>query len=341
MFGLIDGERFAWGAVLGPVTIPEVIAFGVVLLGAFLVVERLQKEPVLPLRLFANRNLVIMAWLSGAMAFALFGMLLVVIVDLQSVLSMSPLQAGLTAAPLTISTTLVSPLAGRLSDRIGSRPVLIFGLTLAAAGVVDLALVEGPRSTSLTFLLPATIMGLGMGFVFAPLLTAALRDVPAELMGPAAGLLTTTRQVGSAIGTAAIGAILQNRLAAGLHQHAAELSDRLPAGLAAQFVEAATRTARSGLQVGPGQTRTPLLPAALAQFQGSEQLMREAFTGAYVEAMRPALAVVAAALLLGALTCLWIRRPARLSQVAGEPPQALTPRAALSGAEMNRSHKGV
>jgi EmrB/QacA subfamily drug resistance transporter len=265
MFGLIEQDRLSSTAV-GPV---GVLACGLALLAVFVVVERGRPEPLLPRGLFRNRNLMVMAGLSGVMAFALFGMLLVVIVDLQSVIGMSPLQAGLTASPLTIATTLVSPLAGRLSDRVGSRRVLVAGFTVAAAGVIDLAVVERATATWADFLLPATIVGAGLGFVFAPLLTEALRDVPAEILGSAAGLLTTTRQVGSALGAAVVGAVLQNRLTAAFHHGA-------------------------GLYLGPAQMRSAAVPAALAN--------------AYVTAMRPSLAVVAGALLLGAFTCRWIRR---------------------------------
>ncbi len=316
MFGLIEGDRFGWGRVLGPITIPQVIALGVALLVAFVVTERLRPEPVLPHRLFSNRNLVVMAWLSGVVAFALFGMLLAVIIDLQSALRMSPLQAGLTASPLTVSTTLVSPFAGRLCDRIGSKPVLIVGLILAAAGVIALAAVESANSTWLDFLLPATVMGVGMGCVFAPLLTEALRDVPVEILGSAAGLLTTTRQVGSALGTAVVGAVLQNRLTAALHEQAAGASGAIPGSLREQFIVTATHSTRTGL--GPGQMRTPVLPAALAQVDGARELMRRVLADSYVAALRPSLAVVAGALLLGALTCLWIRHRIEIPEPASK-----------------------
>jgi EmrB/QacA subfamily drug resistance transporter len=278
LFGLIEGERFGWGSIVGPVTIPGVIAAGLALLVAFTVVERLRPEPLLPRSLFGNRNLVIMAWLSGAVAFALFGMLLVVIIDLQSALRMSPLQAGLTASPLTISTTLVSPVAGKLSDRVGTRPVLMFGLVLAAAGVIALAIVEGPTSTWLDFLLPATVMGIGMGCVFAPLLAEAMRDVPTEMLGSAAGLLTTARQVGSALGTAVVGAVLQNRVVAALHEPAA----------------------------GAAVTISGHLRGVLAD--------------AYVAAMRPSLAIPALALLVGAATCVWIRRSGEVAETPSWTP---------------------
>ena len=322
LFGLVEGERFAWGAVYGPVTIGEVIGAGVLLLAAFFFWERRQAEPLLPLPLFANRNFVIMAALSGVMAFALFGMLLVITIDLQSVLSMSALQAGLTASPLTISTTLVSPLAGRLVDRIGAQPILIFGFTLAAAGVVELAIAESATSTSFTFVLPATMMGVGMGFVFAPLITEALREVGPDKVGPAAGLLTTTRQVGSAVGTAVVGAVLQNRLAAALHERAVEVSSRLPHDVRREFVDAATAPARSGLQVGPAQVRAPIPPGVLSHVPGIEQLLRGVFADAYVAAMRPSLALPAVALLVGALACLWIRRRGQLETIAVKPRPA-------------------
>jgi EmrB/QacA subfamily drug resistance transporter len=331
LFGLIEGERFGWGSIAGPVTIPSVIGAGLALLVAFAVVEQLRPEPLLPRSLFGNRNLVIMAWLSGAVAFALFGMLLVVIIDLQSALRMSPLQAGLTASPLTISTTLVSPVAGKLSDRVGSRPVLMFGLVLAAAGMIALAVVEGPASTWLDFLLPATVMGVGLGCVFAPLLAEAMRDVPTEMLGSAAGLLTTTRQVGSALGTAVVGAALQNRLVAALHEQAAGAAGAIPGHLRGQFIEAAVGPTRSGLQLGPGQLRAPALPAALSAVDGAQELLRRVLSDSYVAAMRPSLAIPALALLLGAVTCVWIRRTGEVAEAPSLDGIGWAPSALPSG----------
>src|SRR5262249_15471639 len=126
VFGLIEGQRYAWGAVAGSwLTIPEIIAAGAILLGLFLVWERFQGEPLLPLSLFRNRNFSVMVWLSAMWQFALLGFILVTTIDLQSVLGMSAVRAGLTTTPFTLSMVLTAPFAGRLTDRIGGRYILM------------------------------------------------------------------------------------------------------------------------------------------------------------------------------------------------------------------------
>src|SRR5207302_2056665 len=71
--GLVEGERFNWGAIWGPITIPEIIAAGVVLFAVFVVFERFQAEPLMPLSLFSNRNFSISIWVSSAVAFGMLG----------------------------------------------------------------------------------------------------------------------------------------------------------------------------------------------------------------------------------------------------------------------------
>jgi len=149
----------------------------------------------------------------------------------------------------SVGQVLAYPLAGKLSDRVGTRPVLMFGLVLAAAGVIALAVVEGPTSTWLDFLLPATVIGVGMGCVFAPLLAEAMRDVPTEMLGSAAGLLTTARQVGSALGTAVVGAVLQNRVAAALHEPAAGAAVTISGHLRGVLADAYVAAMRPSLAI--------------------------------------------------------------------------------------------
>src|SRR5262249_56011187 len=103
---------------------------GVGLFGVFRGWERFQREPLVPLSLFRNRNFSVMVWLSALWSFALIGMLLTTTIYLQSVLGMSAVRAGLTTTPLTLCMVLVGPFAGRLTDRIGGRYILMLGFVL-------------------------------------------------------------------------------------------------------------------------------------------------------------------------------------------------------------------
>src|SRR5215472_14406175 len=225
VFGLIEGQRYDWGAVGGSsVTIPEIIGGGLMALAAFLVWERFQAAPLMPLSIFRNRNFSIMTWLNGLLFFALFGLLFTTTIDLQSVLGMSAVQAGLTTIPLTVALILVAPLAGRLTDRFGGRYVLLAGFLLLGTGIAAVAITESASATSLTFAIPLALTGLGMGSVIAPVMTEAMNEVAPALAGAASGVLNTTRQLGSAVGLAVIGAVLQNRLSSALHDRAVAVS---------------------------------------------------------------------------------------------------------------------
>ena len=323
VFGLIEGQRYQWGAVNGSwLTIPEIIAAGVVLLGMFLAWERFQHEPLVPLSLFRNRNFSIMVWLSALWQFALLGFLLTTTIDLQSVLGMSAVQAGLTTTPLTLAMVLVGPFAGRLTDRIGGRYILMLGFVLFAAGIAAVARVESVTSTSFTFILPLVVTGLGLGCVIAPLTTEAMREVPPVMSGAASGMLNTSRQVGGAIGSAVVaGAVLQNQLASALHDGALSAAGQLPPQFRQGFVNGFADAARGGLEVGRGQSGGAQLPAGLPPqaVELVQRLVHDVFVNAYATAMRPALAVAAAALLLGALTCgLIVSRSQGFSVAAAE-----------------------
>src|SRR5262249_51677200 len=240
-YGLVEGQRHHWGRALGPVAIPVVIAAGAMLLAAFVLWERRQPEPLLPLELFRDRNFTLATLLSLITTFGLFGLLLVFVLETQTVLGMSPLRSGLAALPWTVTLSAVAPVAGRLTDRIGGRVLLLAGLAAFALGVLGLAVLPTTRATAATLAGPLVVVGIGMGLTIAPTTTEAMRGIPPERTGAASGVLNTARQVGAALGAAVVGAVLQNRLVEALHREAAARADglppagggALPAGLAA------------------------------------------------------------------------------------------------------------
>src|SRR5262249_30054481 len=126
------------------------------------------------------------------------------------------LKAGLAMAPASLISIFVAPFAGRLTDRIGGKYILMSGLILFGGGMGWLALIARPDSSWTSFLVPLIVAGFGMGCVFAPLITVAMRNIQPQMAGAASGVLNTVRQVGLVIGTAAVGALLQNRLVSAL-----------------------------------------------------------------------------------------------------------------------------
>jgi len=309
LFGVIEGQRYSWGTVAYGVTIPEIIAAGLALLGVFCAWERRHPQPLLPAALFRSRTFTIMVLLSLATQFALQSMLLVNSINLQSVLGFSAVHAGLTGLPLTLALTAVAPFAGRLTDRIGGKYVLMAGLTLFAAGIAGVALLASDHATSLTFAPALLVAGVGMGGIFAPLTTTGMRAAPPELAGAASGALNTGRQLGGTIGGAVTGAVLATELTSTLHARAAAAAARLPGPARHAFVTGIARAASGGLQVGRGQAVAKLphdVPLDLVA--RLDQLAHTVFVQAYLLAMRPTLFISVGLLLAGAASCLLLRR---------------------------------
>jgi EmrB/QacA subfamily drug resistance transporter len=322
IFGLIEGERFNWGQIGSTlVTIPEVIGAGVVLVVAFVIWERYQPEPLVPLSLFEERNFAVANWMAAAIAFGMMSLFLPIVIYLQSVRDFSALTAGLTLAPMSLTSMFVAPVAGRMADRIGGKYILLTGILVFAIGFGTITFVAGPDSTWINFLVPAIVAGAGMGMTFAPMTTVAMRNISPRMAGAASGVLNTTRQVGAAVGSAVVGAVLQNRLAITLHDQAVSHASALPAAYRDQFVKAFSSVAANGFQIGTGQNGASLPsglpPAVAAQLTA---LAHQVFVSGYIDALKQTLVLPIAVLALTAFSALLIKRRARPVEVEhGEP----------------------
>jgi predicted MFS family arabinose efflux permease len=211
-YGLIEGQAYHWGP-----RIVAIIGAGVVLLAVFVLVQgrRQHSQPLLPFVLFRDRNYTLMSAANVIVSIGLIGMALPLTLYLQSQLGFSPLKAGLTMAPASLMSGLAAPFAGRLADR-GGKYLLMSGLTLYAAGLLLIVTIAGSASHWYDLLPGFLVAGLGIGCTMSPMQTIATRNVDPGLAGAASGVLNTIRQTGSALGSAIVLALLQNRLAAHL-----------------------------------------------------------------------------------------------------------------------------
>ncbi|MEL5959963.1 DHA2 family efflux MFS transporter permease subunit [Streptomyces sp. CLV115] len=234
-FGLQEGERYDWNA-----GIVALIIAGVALIGVFVLYQRRKQddEPLVPFALFRDRNFTVMTTIVALISMALLGLVLPMNIYLQSVLGMSALQAGLTLAASPVMSMCTAPFAGRMSDRIGGKNVLLFGLVVYGCGIALVMTLAATDSHWYTFTAPMAVLGLGTGCLLAPMATEAMRNVPRQLAGAASGVNNTFRQVGSVLGASVVGAVLQSSLASNLHSEAAARADELPAGSRAGFVDA-------------------------------------------------------------------------------------------------------
>jgi EmrB/QacA subfamily drug resistance transporter len=311
-YGLVEGQKYNWGTITGFISIPLILAVGVALLVAFLLVQRMTqgKEPLVPFALFKDRNYSVTNWVSGVLAIGMMGIFLPLTIYLQSILGFSALKAGLALAPASLISMFVAPVAGRMTDKIGGKYILMSGLILFAVGMGWIALIAHPNSTWPMFLAPLIVAGFGMGCIFAPLITVAMRNIEPRLAGAASGVLNTVRQVGLVIGTAAVGALLQNRLVSSMTGQASARSAALPPQVRHRFVNQIHASANNGIQVGAGQNggSTHQIPGAPPGLVAEiARIAHEVFTSAYVTAMRQTMILPIILLGIGAVSCLAIR----------------------------------
>jgi EmrB/QacA subfamily drug resistance transporter len=207
VFALVKAPDQGWGASS---TIAELSA-ALALLAAFVINERRNEKPLLPLSTFRIRGLAAadVTQLVGVAGFlAVFFFLTLY---MQNVLGYSPIQTGAAYLPLTAGVAVAAGIASQLLARIGTRPVIVSGSLIAASGVYWLSRIP-VHGSYLADLLPGLmVMSIGLGAVFVAVTTAANAGVPADKAGLAAALLNASQQVGGALGLAIFSAIATSR----------------------------------------------------------------------------------------------------------------------------------
>jgi EmrB/QacA subfamily drug resistance transporter len=206
-YALIEGNSHGWTSaeILG------LFAAAAVLLVAFVVLEYRQRLAMLDLSLFrigafTGANIVAML-----VSLSMFGVFFFVSLFIQNILGYSPIQAGAMFLPMTLLIILVAPIAGRLSDRVGSRWLMGGGMTLVG---ISLLLYERVTVHSdFWTLLPQMLLGgVGMAMTMSPMTAAAMGAVPVDKAGVGSGVLNSFRQVGGSLGIALMGAIVTSYL---------------------------------------------------------------------------------------------------------------------------------
>jgi EmrB/QacA subfamily drug resistance transporter len=205
-FGLVEGAKYGWTSAL----ILALFAVGAAALVAFVFIERRAQAPIVRLEFFRNRTFSAGNVVGALLMFGLIGILFTLVMFLQNTLGYSAIKTGLVLLPMPAVTMIVAPISGRLSDRIGSRWLLFFGMLLTALGIYLMAGISS-STTWQQLMLPLPIAGLGMGLSLAPMTSAVMASVPVEQSGAAAGILSTMRQIGASLGISVLGAILQSR----------------------------------------------------------------------------------------------------------------------------------
>jgi EmrB/QacA subfamily drug resistance transporter len=183
-------------------------ALAVALVAAFVVREARAKTPLMPLRVFRSRTLAGASATQTLMPAALFGMFFLGALYLQRVLGYDALQIGLAFLPYTVvQGTLSVRYTDRLIARLGARRLIAIAIVPFAAGLALLTRAGTDASYALDFLPAMVLMGAGGGLGFPPIMTLAMSSATASDAGLVSGLVTTSAQVGGALGLAVLATV--------------------------------------------------------------------------------------------------------------------------------------
>jgi EmrB/QacA subfamily drug resistance transporter len=207
-YGLIEANTYGWSSarIMGSFLVAALA------LGSFLAIERRRRAPMLDLSLFrsgtyAGANIAMLL-----VALAMFGVFFFVSLYMQNVLGYSAVQAGAAFLPMTLVVILAAPVAGKLSDRHGSRWLMSTGMVLLAFQLLYFS--QLGTDASFWNLLPAFLVGgLGMSMTMTPTSAAAIRAVPVDKSGVGSAVLNAMRQIGGSLGIALMGAIVAHEAA--------------------------------------------------------------------------------------------------------------------------------
>jgi EmrB/QacA subfamily drug resistance transporter len=208
VYAIVRTEVNGWGSTQTIV----VLGAGLVLIALFLAIEgRFAVRPLMPLRIFRSRPLSganAVVFLLGA---SMFGMWYFVSLYLQQVLGYSPLEAGLAFLPMTLTIIAGSTIASRLTARRGPKPLLVFGMSLMAIGLLWFSRVSPGGSYLSDVIAPSLLVAAGLGSAFVPVTIAAMAGVAPAEAGLASGLVNTSRQMGGALGLAILATVATAR----------------------------------------------------------------------------------------------------------------------------------
>jgi EmrB/QacA subfamily drug resistance transporter len=216
VYALIEANQYGWTSarILG------LFAIGAVAVVTFVLLELHQRLPMLDLSLFRSGTFAGANLVAILVTLAMFGIFVFFPIYMQTFRGWSPIQAGAALLPWTLMIVVFAPIAGKLSDRVGSRWLMAGGMSVVAVCCLLLSTVT--LHSTFWHMLPAFVLGgLGMSFVMTPMSAAAMGAAPVDKAGVASGVLNTFRQVGVALGIAITGAIIADRAAASAREGAA------------------------------------------------------------------------------------------------------------------------
>ena len=203
VLALVEGNAWHWGSTREI----ALLVVAVIGLASFAVVETRRRVPMVDFAFFRSRTFLGANIVAFIVSFAMLAMFFFLALYMQDIRGYSPLQSGIRFLPSTLMIVIIAPIAGRLADRVGSRPLMTFGLLCVSGSLFWQSHLT--VSSSYSTLLPGFIlMGIGMAFVMSPMSTAAMNSVEPAKAGVASGILSMSRMVGGTFGVAVLGALV-------------------------------------------------------------------------------------------------------------------------------------
>ncbi len=202
-YALIESNTYGW-------TSPRIIglfAAAAVLLVGFVMWERGTRAPMLDLSLFRNGTFAGANVVMLLVGLAMFGVFFFVSLYMQNILGYSAVQTGAAFLPMTLLIIVCAPIAGRLSDRVGSRWLMTSGMTLLGIQLLYFSTL-GSQANFFDLLPAFAVGGVGMSLTMTPTAAAVVGSVPVDKSGVGSAVMTSARQVGGSVGIALMGAIL-------------------------------------------------------------------------------------------------------------------------------------
>lgn len=254
VYSVGEANTVAIGQTLGG------LALAIILLVIFLVIEARVRAPMLPLGIFRLRTLTSASMVACAQLAGFTSMVFISTLYLQNVLGYTPFRAGLVFVPIGLEAVILSNLAPLLINRLGSKPILISGLSLLTAGIALTAFIS-TDGTFWNIVLPSILVGAGLSLAFPCIIIIAVSNIQDADQGLASGLITTGQQLGGALGLALVtfvAAVFTPQLI-GAHPQPEAVSQALIAGfrpallLAAAFVLLGIVIALVGIKVRPAR----------------------------------------------------------------------------------------
>lgn len=203
VWGVVRGEAAGWGSAE---VVGSFAAGGVLLLG-FVAWQRRAPQPMVPPAFFRSRDFAAGNAAGFLLTAALFGAVFFLAQFMQVAYGSGPLLAGLRLLPWTVTLFVVAPVAGRLADRVGERPLVVAGLALQAAGLLWISRADAGTTGYAELVLPLVVAGCGVSMAMPATQSASIGALPPQAVGIASGVYSMMRQLGGVVGVAVLAAV--------------------------------------------------------------------------------------------------------------------------------------